>query len=190
MDERRLRTPGVAFLLSQLGGLAQREWTARVARLGLEPREVMLFRFVALADGHSQREVARAIGLPASRVVALVDRLETRGWVERRRASADRRTRTLHVTPAGRAILAEVMTTSAAFEADMTIGLDDAERTRLIELLTRIATAQGLTAGVHPGFADPRADQAGHGGAPPSAARGTPRPPSRTRRRTADDDSG
>src|SRR5215213_8203626 len=98
MADERIRAPGIAFLLSQLGGHSSRVWTARLAAMGLEPREVMLFRFVALAEGHSQREVAAAIGLPASRIVGLVDRLEERGWIERRLSRLDRRTRSLHVT--------------------------------------------------------------------------------------------
>jgi hypothetical protein len=54
-------------------------WSKRLAAIGLEPREVVLFRFVALAEGRSQQDVTGAIGLPASRIVALVDGLEGRG---------------------------------------------------------------------------------------------------------------
>jgi DNA-binding MarR family transcriptional regulator len=162
MDERRMRSPGIAFLISQLGGLASREWTTRLAREGLEPREVMLFRFVALAEGRSQSEVSRAIGLPASRIVALVDRLEERGWIERRPGSRDRRSHALHVTPTGQAIIEKVMAISAQFEADLSRGLDPAEQATLKELLGRIASGQGLAEGVHPGFSDASADQVGH----------------------------
>ena len=150
--------PGVAFLLSQLGGQSAREWQRRLAREALEPREVMLFRFVALADGHSQREVAAAIGLPASRIVGLVDRLAERGWVERRSRAGDRRTRTLHVTPAGRAVLDRIAAVSAEHEAALTRGISPEERVVLRDLLERLAEGQGLTAGVHPGFADPSAE--------------------------------
>jgi DNA-binding MarR family transcriptional regulator len=160
MTDRRTGPPGVAFLLSQLGGQSARKWQRRLADDGLEPREVMLFRFVALADGHTQREVAAAIGLPASRIVALVDRLAERGWVERRSRAGDRRTRTLHVTPAGRAVLDRIAAISAEHEADLTRGLGPDEQEALRDLLQRLADGQGLTAGVHPGFADPRAEAA------------------------------
>jgi DNA-binding MarR family transcriptional regulator len=119
----------------------------------------MLFRFVAITDGRSQQEVARAIGLPASRIVGLVDRLEGQGWLERRTSANDRRTRALHLTAKGRAMLRRIMTISAEHEADLTRGLGPAERDELIGLLRRLATTQGLIEGVHPGFADPDADQ-------------------------------
>jgi DNA-binding MarR family transcriptional regulator len=167
MTDDRVRSPGIAFLLSQLGGHSSRAWTERLARIGLEPREVMLFRFVALNEGRSQREVAAAIGLPASRIVGLVDRLEQQGWVERRSSATDRRTHALHVTGAGRAVLERIRTASVEHEAALTAGLADAERAALLANLTEIAERQGLIAGVHPGFADMRADQT-HGQEPPA----------------------
>lgn len=157
MTRVRMQQPGIAFLLSQLGGQSSKRWTERLAPLGLEPREVMLFRFVALAEGRSQREVAQAIGLPASRIVALVDRLEQRGWVERRQSGGDRRTHALHVTASGQALLARLATLSREHETELTAGLGAADRATLADLLGRIAATQGLAVGVHPGFADERA---------------------------------
>jgi DNA-binding MarR family transcriptional regulator len=155
----RVPKPGAAFLLSQLGGHSSRRWTERLAVIDLEPREVMLFRHVALAEGRSQGDLARAIGLPASRIVGLVDRLEARGWIERRTSSADRRTRSLFLTATGRTVLDRIATVSAEHEADLTQGLDPTDRKRLIKLLRRMAAEHGLIEGVHPGFADPNADQ-------------------------------
>jgi DNA-binding MarR family transcriptional regulator len=161
--------PGAAFLLSQLGGQVSRAWTRRLAAEGMEPREVMLFRFVAQSEGRTQAAVAAALGLPASRITGLVDRLEARGWIERRPLAGDRRARVLYVTNAGRAVLATVARLSAEHELELTRGLDDRERARLVGLLERIAAAQGLRAGVHPGFADPSAEPAGHDDEPPAA---------------------
>lgn len=159
MNDRRVRIPGAAFLLSQLGGHSSRVWKARLAKIGLEPREVMLFRHVALSEGRSQRELALAIGLPASRLVALVDRLEARGWIERRTSARDRRARALHLTPVGREALGRIMAVSAEHEADLTRGLEPERRAALTELLLQLAAAQGLVRGVHPGFSDTDADQ-------------------------------
>jgi DNA-binding MarR family transcriptional regulator len=159
MTDERVRSPGVAFLLSQLGGQSAKLWTARLARHGLEPREVMLFRHIALAQGRSQRDLAQAIGLPESRIVGLVDRLEARGWIERRTSPGDRRVRALHLTSRGRGLLKRIMSVSAEHEAELIAGLAPDERDVLIGLLMRIAQRQGLVAGVHPGFDDAAADQ-------------------------------
>ena len=158
-DDQRLRVPGVAFLLSQLGGQSARAWTARLAAVGMEPREAMLLRHVALSEGSSQQAVATSIGLPASRIVGLVDRLEARGWIERRTAGTDRRRHALYVSPLGRKALDQITAVGAEHEHEFTRNLGPTERDELIRLLQRIAAAEGLIEGVHPGFDDPEADQ-------------------------------
>ena len=144
MNDPRMRNPGIGFLLNRLGGISAREWSTRIAREGLEPREVMLFRFVALSEGLSQREVGIVIGLPDSRIVGLVDRLEERGWIERRTSDRDRRTHALHVTPAGREVLDRVETLSFEHEEALTRGLDPADRETLLGLLKRMVAAQDI----------------------------------------------
>ncbi len=56
-------------------------------------------------------------------------------------------------------MLGRIMAVSAEHEAELTRGLEPAQRTILIELLRDVAARQGLIEGVHPGFAEPEADQ-------------------------------
>jgi DNA-binding MarR family transcriptional regulator len=163
VNEQRVRSPGAALLLSQLGAHSSRLWVERLAKSGLDAREVMLFRHVALSEGRSQRAVALAVGLPASRIVAIVDRLEARGWVERRTNPGDRRAHALHVTAEGHATLARIMAISAEHESDLTVGLNAQERETVVGLLHRVALNQGLVEGVHPNFVGELADPAGDG---------------------------
>jgi DNA-binding MarR family transcriptional regulator len=151
----RLRVPGVAFLLSQLGYHSSRLWQGRLAPLGLDPRHVMLLRHVAIAGGRSQQALGEAVQIPPSRMVALVDILEQRGLLRRRPDPNDRRVRTLHLTRDGRRLLDKVMEISLEHERQLCKGLQPAEREQLITLLSRLAAEQGLGEGVHPGAADP-----------------------------------
>jgi DNA-binding MarR family transcriptional regulator len=151
----RLRVPGAAFLLSQLGYHSSRLWQGRLAPLGLDPRHVMLLRHVAIAGGRSQQALGEAVQIPPSRMVALVDILEQRGLLRRRPDPNDRRVRTLHLTRDGRRLLDKVMEISLEHERQLCKGLQPAEREQLITLLSRLAAEQGLGEGVHPGAADP-----------------------------------
>jgi DNA-binding MarR family transcriptional regulator len=151
----RLRVPGAAFLLSQLGYHSSRLWQGRLAPLGLEPRHVMLLRHVAIAEGRSQQALGEAVQIPPSRMVALVDALEQRGLLRRRPDPNDRRVRTLHLTRDGWRLLDKVMEISLEHERQLCKGLQPAEREQLITLLSRLAAEQGLGEGVHPGAADP-----------------------------------
>ena len=56
-------------------------------------------------------------------------------------------------------MLDRIATVSAEHEAELTQGLDATDRKRLVKLLRRVAAEHGLIEGVHPGFADPNADQ-------------------------------
>jgi len=57
----------------------------RIKALDLTPAQAGLLRLIAWQPGQSQQEVARTLGTPPSRLVLLVDRLEERGLIERRR---------------------------------------------------------------------------------------------------------
>jgi DNA-binding MarR family transcriptional regulator len=150
-SRRRLPTPGVGFLLSQLGFESSRRWAARLEPLGLDPRQGMVLRVLDTGGAMSQADLARAILVPASKVVALVDELEADGLVERRAGQADRRVRVLHLTDRGRAAVADLNRASTDHEADLTSDLSAEDRRRLLELLERVADGVGLARGVHPG---------------------------------------
>jgi DNA-binding MarR family transcriptional regulator len=155
----RLRVPGVAFLLSQLGYHSSRRWKARLAPLGLDPRHVMVLRRLAGDEGRSQQALGDALQIPPSRMVALVDALEQRGLLRRRPSPSDRRVRTLHLTKEGRRLLSRVMEISLEHEQELCSGLQPANREQLLTLLNRLAAEQGLAEGIHPGAADPDPDE-------------------------------
>src|SRR5690348_9878434 len=135
---------GVAFLLVQLGFHVAQRFGERLAPLGLEQRQAGMLVRLAENDGRSQQAIAELIGVNATRMVFLTDELERLGLVERRRNPADRRSHALHLTEAGTAMLARVREVTAAHEAEVTASLTGADRQQLLELLTRLASDQGL----------------------------------------------
>ena len=157
--DARLRVPGVAFLLSQLGYHSSRRWKARLEPLDLDPRHVMVLRRLAGDEGRSQQALGDALQIPPSRMVALVDVLEQRGLLMRQPSPDDRRVRTLHLTKEGRRLLGELMELSVEHEQQLCRGLQPADRQQLITLLNRLAAEQGLAEGVHPGAADPDSEE-------------------------------
>lgn len=112
----------------------------------------MLLWNVATGEGRSQRELADALRLPSSRIVGLVDALESEGLIERRPHARDRRARAIHLTPAGRAAMRRIATIGSSFEQEQSRGLTAAERATLVRLLTKVARSQKLAPRVHPGF--------------------------------------
>ena len=124
----------------------------RLAALDLLPQHAGLLRILARSGGMSQQELAAALRMHASRLVAVVDALEQRGLVERKTSATDRRVYALHLTVQGRAMLGRVGEISLAHDEAMCQGLSQAERGQLLDLLQRIADREGLAPGVHPGY--------------------------------------
>lgn len=142
----------LAFLLSQVGIHASARFAARLAEVNLQPPLFRVLNLVDAAEGRSQQEIAKAVQAPPSRMVGFVDELEKRGLVERRPDPRDRRVRALYLTAAGREALARGREVARRHEEELTVGLSEGDRERLVELLRKVVAAQELGAGVHPGF--------------------------------------
>jgi DNA-binding MarR family transcriptional regulator len=142
----------LAFLLSQVGIHAARQFSERLAELDLSPPLFRVLNLVDAAEGQSQQAIGEAVQVPPSRMVALVDELEQRGLVERRPNPADRRIRALFLTAKGRKTLGRGREIAERHEQELTRGMAAADRKRLTELLQRIVDEQTIGRGVHPGL--------------------------------------
>jgi DNA-binding MarR family transcriptional regulator len=143
---------GVAFLLAQLGAHAASAFAARLRPLDLRPPDAGVLRLLARSPGESQRALADALGMHAPRLVALIDGLEGRGLVERRRDPRDRRNYAITLTDRGEKMWRQLSELARDHELALTAALNQKETAQLASLLRRIADEQGLTPGVHPGF--------------------------------------
>jgi DNA-binding MarR family transcriptional regulator len=142
----------VGFLISQLGFASSRGFVEALRPLGIDPRQWTLLRYVAESEGQSQHALAERLGLPPSRMVALVDALEADGLLERRH-SEDRRVRALHLTAKGRRILKRAVDVAIGYEANLCSDLKPREREQLIDLLQKLQAGLVARRGVHPGLA-------------------------------------
>jgi DNA-binding MarR family transcriptional regulator len=151
-DTRRLETPGVAYLISVLGTASSQRWQTRMGELGLDPREVVVLRMVAAEPGRSQRSLAPALQVRVTHLVAVIDEMQRKGFIERRPNLVDRRAHALYLTDHGHRTLNEVMVISEAHERELTGPLDERARLQLQNLLVRMTAHLGLAEGGHPGF--------------------------------------
>lgn len=147
MSNRRPRR--IAFLLAQLGADASAAFEQALAPLGLTASEAGLLRLVGRNLGISQKAASEQLGVGPSRVVAVLDRLEHQGNVERRRSATDRRSHEVHLTPDGEQLLAALRPIAEVHEAAFTEGLGGADLDRLAVYLETIATARGLSRDIH-----------------------------------------
>ncbi|KPK09359.1 MAG: hypothetical protein AMJ64_00490 [Betaproteobacteria bacterium SG8_39] len=103
----------------------------------LSPGRAGLLMLIEANPGVTQSRLAQAMALDRSTMVGVLDALESRGWLERRKGS-DRRTNGLWLTRGGRLLLARVKRRIADHEARVTARLTGAERARLLMLLGKL----------------------------------------------------
>lgn len=144
----------VGFMLSTLGHAVSRRFVHALQPLELHPREFTVLRAVQANDGQSQQALAARLHIPPSRMVAIVDELESRGLVERRPDPGDRRVRALYVTTRGQTLLEDAFALVVKNERAITDVLDADECAQLLALLNRIAGRLGLPTDVHSALRD------------------------------------
>jgi DNA-binding MarR family transcriptional regulator len=118
---------------------AFQHFAATVGKAGVTPGWFGLMVIVANNEGLSQTRLARALGIDGSTMVAMIDRLEENGWMQRQRSEVDRRTHALSLTDGGNELLARLTPLVEAHEAELAAGLSADDKKDLLGLLAKIA---------------------------------------------------
>jgi DNA-binding MarR family transcriptional regulator len=113
-----------------------RDFAASVGEVS--PGRAGIVLLIEANPGVTQGRLAEAVRLDRSTMVGVVDSLEERGFVERRRGS-DRRTNGLWLTRSGRALALRLRQRIERHERRVAARLSDAERAQLLVLLAKLA---------------------------------------------------
>jgi MarR family 2-MHQ and catechol resistance regulon transcriptional repressor len=93
-------------------------------------------------------EIGRKVLLTSGSITVAIDRLETKGLVERRAHGTDRRARIVHLTREGRKLITRIYADHAAdMEKLAAASLSKSERKTLIGLLKQIGYEAASTSG-------------------------------------------
>jgi DNA-binding MarR family transcriptional regulator len=128
----------IAYLLTRLGGKQSSSFAEALRPLDLRPKQFAVMNIVALADGPSQQEVGASMELDPSGLIATIDGLEERGWLERRQSEKDRRRNVLYLTKAGTKVLDKGRAAALARAQALTEPLTKKERAALLSLLRKL----------------------------------------------------
>jgi DNA-binding MarR family transcriptional regulator len=113
-----------------------RDFASAVA--GISPGRAGMLLLIDANPGVTQSRLAHAVSLDRSTMVGVIDALEARRLVERRRGD-DRRTNGLWLTPTGRAFVARLKRRIESHERRVAAHLSAAERGQLLALLQKLS---------------------------------------------------
>jgi MarR family transcriptional regulator, organic hydroperoxide resistance regulator len=110
------------------------EWGAQV---GLSPVQCHVLHLIEPDQPASMNRLACALSCDASNVTGLVDRLESRGLVQRRAAAGDRRVKVLELTPVGARLRGQLLRRMTADERPLS-KLSARDRRALVRILEKL----------------------------------------------------
>jgi DNA-binding MarR family transcriptional regulator len=126
------------YLLAAAHHRTRDSFAAALAPSGIEPRHFGALATIAASAPCSQQLVAEQLGVSGPVVGALVDELEERGLVARRRNPADRRSYALEPTDAGTAVLANAQALVDEYSRSITAALGEEHDAQLRTLLRKL----------------------------------------------------
>lgn len=131
----------IGFLISRIHARMHREFVAALAPLDLMPSHYGALTALRALGPVSQTSLARSLGVSGAHMVQLVDELEQRGLLERRRLSTDRRAQVLHLKDGVDDVIDEAGRIADVINAVLLGPLPARGRKRLVVLLQRVVTA-------------------------------------------------
>jgi DNA-binding MarR family transcriptional regulator len=131
----------LSFLLKQAFALMDEATERELARLSVNGREFAVLTLVDAEGAASQQRLAARIGVDRTTMVALIDALEEKELVSRRRDPTDRRAYIVEATPAGRKTLQGALRAVKLAEQQALAALTATEAAAFKQTLQRLAQA-------------------------------------------------
>ena len=128
------------FLLKRLGFAAKDRSHGAFEGSGLSAFHYAVLALLEEDPRETQAQIADALGYDRSLIVRLLDELEERELVIRKRDPDDRRRHVVKLTPEGHSMLLELRSIVGRLEDDFLAPLDADEREALHVLLTKVAS--------------------------------------------------
>lgn len=107
--------------------------------LALRHVDFTILMLVRSNPGITQKQLSQTLAVSAPNITTLLERIESKGLIERVRSDADRRLQHVRLTPAGARIAKRSYELSLDCEREMLKHLTAGERALLLELLDKVA---------------------------------------------------
>ena len=126
------------YLLNRAGARIATAFSEEVRPLGATLQTWRVLAALRERDGRRMGDLSETTSIEVSTLTRLVDNMESKGLVARRRDAADARAVTLHATPAGRRMTRIILPIAERYEKVALEGFSEAEARVLKTALRRL----------------------------------------------------
>jgi len=131
-------TRSLGFLLGDTSRLMRKRFDGRVRALGLTRAQWRVLARLRRREGINQTELAEILEIETITLGRHIDRLEAKGWVERRRDPNDRRAWNLFLNPKVQPVMDKMRVYSEMTRKEALAGIAQSDSELLIDLLLQI----------------------------------------------------
>jgi len=131
------------WVTTDIARLMRTVFDRRVKDLGITRPQWLAIVRLNRRPGASQSELADMMEIEKAPAGKIVDRLEERGWVERRADPVDRRINRIFLTERGERVYSVISPIARSTVSDAVSDLSDKEIALLMQLLTRVKSRLG-----------------------------------------------
>jgi DNA-binding MarR family transcriptional regulator len=128
----------VGFHIRLAHGAVYRHFTETFTDLDLTQKQVSVLWIVDDHPDISQTDLAQRMRMDRATTMAIVNRMQSRGYLVRGKSASDGRKQTLNLTVRGRGALVKAKEAIADHERWLKLRFSDKEVDQLIEMLSRI----------------------------------------------------
>jgi DNA-binding MarR family transcriptional regulator len=128
----------IGYALRRAQGVVYADLNGALARISLRPLQFTLLLMVAENPGSSQSSVCEALGIQKANCVPTMGELERRGYIIRRKSTADARSYELHITHKGKRILQRAGEVHSLHEQRLIDRIGVEGRDQLLRLLGKL----------------------------------------------------
>ena len=126
------------YLLNRAGARIAAAFSEEMRPLGASLQMWRVLAALRERDGRRMGDLSETTSIEVSTLTRLVDTMEEKGFVARRRDAADARAVVLHVAPAGRRLTRRILPIAERYETVALSGFDPGEAERLKAALRRL----------------------------------------------------
>lgn len=135
---KQIPPDNIGYLIGDVSRRIRTVYDRRVEPLGLTRAQWRAMVRLSHVEGCTQTELAAELDIEKPTAGKLLERLEAKGWVERRPDETDARSKRLFLTAAARPVLQEMHALAEEVIDGIFAGIDSADAARLHETLSRI----------------------------------------------------